>query len=375
MTVYKYFIKVALKNKWIIIMYITIFFVMTLLNSTDAMKREESFVETRLNIGIIDKSMSELSSGLREYLEKENNIVDILEDEEYIKEQIFLEIADAVIIIPEDFDQKVVNKKEAILIYKDDRKPQALQIENQVNKFLAFANITYKDGRFELEDVKEALNESVEVQLLSSGDSYARTGVDSWFRFYYKFTGYVIIGVYIAIIGLVMSDFRDKNVDNRRKISSKRFLDFNKEMYLGQLTLAAAVTAVFIVASMLIMGKKLGEVYYIKYLVNLIVFSFSILCLTFLISNITRNKYAITALSTVLSLGTSFISGVMVPQELLGDKVLAIAKFFPMYYFVKINDSMIKSLLEVRYELFMQLLFAVVFLLIGLIFSKRAQKA
>lgn len=375
MTVYKYFIKVALKNKWIIIMYITIFFVMTLLNSTDAMKREESFVETRLNIGIIDKSMSELSSGLREYLEKENNIVDILEDEEYIKEQIFLEIADAVIIIPEDFDQKVVNKKEAILIYKDDRKPQALQIENQVNKFLAFANITYKDGRFELEDVKEALNESVEVHLLSSGDSYARTGVDSWFRFYYKFTGYVIIGVYIAIIGLVMSDFRDKNVDNRRKISSKRFLDFNKEMYLGQLTLAAAVTAVFIVASMLIMGKKLGEVYYIKYLVNLIVFSFSILCLTFLISNITRNKYAITALSTVLSLGTSFISGVMVPQELLGDKVLAIAKFFPMYYFVKINDSMIKSLLEVRYELFMQLLFAVVFLLIGLIFSKRAQKA
>jgi len=375
MTVYKYFIKVALKNKWIIIMYITIFFVMTLLNSTDAMKREESFVETRLNIGIIDKSMSELSSGLREYLEKENNIVDILEDEEYIKEQIFLERADAVIIIPEDFDQKVVNKKEAILIYKDDRKPQALQIENQVNKFLAFANITYKDGRFELEDVKEALNESVEVQLLSSGDSYARTGVDSWFRFYYKFTGYVIIGVYIAIIGLVMSDFRDKNVDNRRKISSKRFLDFNKEMYLGQLTLAAAVTAVFIVASMLIMGKKLGEVYYIKYLVNLIVFSFSILCLTFLISNITRNKYAITALSTVLSLGTSFISGVMVPQELLGDKVLAIAKFFPMYYFVKINDSMIKSLLEVRYELFMQLLFAVVFLLIGLIFSKRAQKA
>jgi len=64
----------------------------------------------------------------------------------------------------------------------------------------------------------------------------------------------------------------------------------------------------------------------------------------------------------------------MVPQEILGDKVLAIAKFFPVYYFVKANDMSINSILDIRYELIMQLLFAVVFLLIGLYFSKRAQK-
>ena len=75
MTVFKYFIKIGLKNKWVIIMYIAIFFVMTLLNSTDAMKGEEAFEETRLNIGIIDKSNSELSSSLKDYLKEKNNIV------------------------------------------------------------------------------------------------------------------------------------------------------------------------------------------------------------------------------------------------------------------------------------------------------------
>ncbi len=375
MTVFKYFLKIALKNKWIIIMYISIFFVMTLLNSTDAMKREETFVETRLNIGIIDKSNSELSSSLKDYLKQKNNIVDSREDEEYIKEQIFLEIADAVIIIPEDFDKRVINKEEAVLIYKDDRKPESIQIENQINKYLAFANITYANGQFALDDVKEALNEGTEVRVLSNKGESENSRISTWFRYYYNFTGYVILAVYIAIIGIVMSDFRDEKIDNRRKISSKRFLEFNREIYLGQLTLATAVTSIFIIASILLMGRYFGDIYYTKYLVNLIVFSFSILCLTFLINNITRNKQIITTLSTVISLGTSFISGVMVPQELLGEKVLLVAKFFPVYYFVKINDAVINSLSEVRFELFMQVLFAVAFLLLGLMFSKKAQRA
>jgi len=374
MTVFKYFLKIAIKNRWIIIMYVTIFFVMTVLNSNDAVKREESFVESKLNIGIIDNCNSELSNSLRKYLEAKNNIVDTMEDEDYIKEQIFLEVADAVVIIPEDFDEKVIRREESVLVYKDDRKPQSIQIENQINKFLAFANITYENGNFALKDVAEALNESVEVHVLPSGEIEG-SGINTWFKFYFNFTGYVTIALYIAVIGVVMSDFRDENIDSRRRISSKRFLEFNREIYLGQLTLASAVTITFIIASIIFMRENIWNVYFLKYVVNLIVFSFSILCLTFLINNITRNKHAITALSTVLSLGTSFISGVMVPQEILGDKVLAVAKFFPTYYFVRVNESMINSLSDIGFDIFMQLLFAVAFLLIGLILSKKAQRA
>ncbi|HHV45790.1 MAG TPA: ABC transporter permease [Tissierellia bacterium] len=370
MTVFKYFLKIAIKNRWIIIMYVTIFFVMTVLNSNDAVKREESFVESKLNIGIIDNCNSELSNSLKDYLKDENNIVDTVEDEDYIKEQIFLEVADAVVIIPEDFDEKVIRREESVLVYKDDRKPQSIQIENQINKFLAFANITYENGNFALKDVAEALNESVEVHVLPSGEIEG-SGINTWFKFYFNFTGYVTIALYIAVIGVVMSDFRDENIDSRRRISSKRFLEFNREIYLGQLTLASAVTITFIIASIIFMRENIWNVYFLKYVVNLIVFSFSILCLTFLINNITRNKHAITALSTVLSLGTSFISGVMVPQEILGDKVLAVAKFFPTYYFVRVNESMINSLSDIGFDIFMQLLFAVAFLLLGLIFSRK----
>ena len=107
MTVYKYFIKIALKNKWTILGYTIIFFSMSLISGSGATEREPKFMETRLNIGIIDNSNSELSNSLKDYLEEKHNIVDTIDDEDYIKEQIFLERAEAIIIIPEDFQEKL----------------------------------------------------------------------------------------------------------------------------------------------------------------------------------------------------------------------------------------------------------------------------
>lgn len=375
MTVYKYFIKIALKNKGVILSYTIIFFILSIINGGTNAQRETSFMETKLDIGIVDNSGSELSKSLIDYLEKKNNIIPTKPDEKYIKEQIFLQTADAVVIIPKDFDEKVINREKSIEVFKDDRKIESYQIQNQINKFISFANATYENGIFDLSNINSALDEEIDVDLIQSKNNSINQKVNTWFKFYFNFTSYIILAIYISAIGFVMTDFIDKEVENRRKISSIKFLKFNKEIYLGQLTIASFLTLVFILGSVVLKGKYIGEVYFSKYVINTIVFSFSALCLVFLINNITNNKFVISGISTVLSLGTSFISGVMVPQQFLGEKVLTIAKFFPTYYFVRINEMDISSLLDVKYEIFMQLLFAIVFLLMGLYFSRAKQKA
>ncbi|MCF6466077.1 ABC transporter permease [Clostridium sp. Cult2] len=374
MIVYKYFIKIALRNKWAILSYTIVFFILSIINGYNSTGRETSFIETKLNIGIIDNNNSQLSNSLKDYLREKNHIVDVVQDEESIKEQIFLEVADAIIVIPEDFEKKVINKEKAVEVYRDDRKIESMQIETQLNKFFIFLNATYKEGKFDLDGINTALNEKIHVELIKDGGKVRNYGANEWFRSYFNFTGYVIIATYIAVMGLVMSDFTDLNIENRRKISSKRFLKFNREMYFGQLTLASIITLIFILGSIVLKGKYIREVNFGMYVINTIVFSFSILCLTFLVNNITRNKYVINSISTVLSLGTSFISGVMVPQQFLSKKVLTIAKFFPTYYFVRINDMQASSFLDIRYEIFMEILFAIAFLFMGLYFSKTAQK-
>ncbi|NLL71787.1 MAG: hypothetical protein GX238_11745 [Epulopiscium sp.] len=45
-------------------------------------------------------------------------------------------------------------------------------------------------------------------------------GVDKWFKFYYNFTSYVIVAIYITTIGLVMADFTDQKIDSYRQRNS-----------------------------------------------------------------------------------------------------------------------------------------------------------
>lgn len=368
MTVYKYFIKIALKNKAIILGYTAIFFILSIINGTSVQK-ETAFTDTKLNIGVVDNSSSELSNALVDYLGRKNNIVEVDEDLRFIKEQIFLEVLDGVLIIPEDLDEKTINKEKSIEVYKDDRQIASYQIQNQVNKFLAFANGTYEDGSFDLVQVGFALDEGVKVKFMDSNNN-KNANADSWFKYYFNFTSYIIMALYISLIGFVMIEITGEGIERRRRVSSIKFLQFNKEIYLGQLTIASFITAVFILGAIVLKGKYIGEVDFLKYVINMIVFSTAILCLTFLINNLTNDKFVINGLGTVLSLGTSFISGVLIPQEFLGEKVLAIAKFFPTYYFVQINEKTMNSFGDIQYEIFIQLLFGLAFFLIGLYFSK-----
>lgn len=375
MTVFKYFIKSALRQKWVIIGYTAIFFILSLINGANTESKEIEFMETSLNIGVVDESNSQLSQGLIDYLDKNNTISKMDNDLDYIKEQIFLEVVDAVIIMPEDFQTLVVNKEKSIEIVGDDRKMGPLQIENQVNKFLAFANAKYSEGEFNLKEVRSALDKEVEAELVKGDKVSQSTGANIWFKYYFNFTSYIIIAIYVAVIGLIMVDFNNKNIQDRMKISSKTLLKFNVEMYLGQVIIGLIITTIFVLGSIALKAKHFGQVDFLKYLINVYVFSFSILCFTFLINNLTTSRFVINGVSTVASLGTSFISGVLVPQEFLGEKVLAIAKFFPTYYFVRINETKINSYGDIRYELLMQILFGIVFLSLGLYFSKIKQKA
>ncbi len=375
MTVFKYFIKSALRQKWIILGYTMIFLFLSILNGANIDSKETEFMESNLDIGIVDESNSPLSKELILYLSDHNKIVNMDLDLDFIKDQIFLEVVDAVVIIPKDFQNLVQNKEKSLEIIRDDRKMGSIQIENELNKFLAFANAKYQDGDFDLLGVRTALNSEVEVELLKGEEASSATGASTWFQYYFNFTSYIIIAIYVAVIGLVMTDFNNKKIQDRMKISSKTFLSFNKEMYLGQVVLGLLITTIFVLGSILLKGKYISEVPFSKHLINIYVFSFAILCFTFLITNLTTSRFVINGLSTVASLGTAFISGVMVPQEFLGEKVLSIAKFFPTYYFVRINETKINSLGDIRYELLMQVLFGIVFLSLGLYFGKIRQKS
>ena len=375
MTVYKYFLKSALKQKWIILAYAGIFFLLSIISLPGEDKSKVTFIQKSLDIAIVDKSKSELSGSLIDYLDSNNYVTTDEEDIERLTELLFLEVLEAVVIIPRDFEEKVIERGEAIELIRDERRMESFQVANEINKFLSFANATYTKERFDSKKVADVLKEEANVEILAQDNYKRNNGVNAWFKNYFNFTGYVIIAIYVSVIGLVMLEFNDKNIEDRMKVSSKKFLKFNSEIYLGQVTLAIIITAMFIFGSILVKGSAIPEVQFLKYIVNIFVFSFSILGFTFLVNNVTRSRFIISAISTVASLGTALISGIMVSQEFLGENVVRIARFFPTYYFVRANEANISSFWDIRYELLIQVLFGVSFILMGLYFSKVKRNA
>lgn len=374
MTVYKYFLKLALKNKWIIIAYTAIFFMLSIISKPDSSKDKLEFVESNMDIAVVDMSNSELSNALIDNLGSNNTILREENERDKLKELLFINAVQAVVIIPEDFEENVINKRESIEIIRDERRMDSIQISNKINKFLAFSNATYKDNKFDIQKVNEIVKQETKVEVLKLDNYDKNNRSNEWLKSYFNFTGYVIIAIYVSVIGLIMLEINSKDIQDRMKISSKKFLRFNTEIYLGQVTLASIITLVFILGAIVFNSKTRADIQLFKYILNISVFSFSILGFTFFINNIIRNRFIVNAIGTVVSLGTALISGVMLSQEYLGESVLNIAKFFPTYYFVRANETNINSFMDIRYEIMMQLLFGLSFFLMGLYFSKVRRK-
>ena len=77
---------------------------------------------------------------------------------------------------------------------------------------------------------------------------------------------------------------------------------------------------------------------------NALLFTATIVCFAVLVSKLAKKENTITGVMNVFSLGSSFLTGIFVPQELLGDFAIKIGKIFPAFYYVSnIKDIMSKA--------------------------------
>jgi ABC-2 type transport system permease protein len=111
---------------------------------------------------------------------------------------------------------------------------------------------------------------------------------------------------------------------------------------------------------------------------NALIFTIVCLSIGFLAGKYIKSGVAQSAFTNVVSLGVSFISGVFVEQELLGDTVLKIASFTPGYWYVRAVSAIrnlsaysLGNITPVFYDMLIQLGFAAAFVIIALVSAKQ----
>ena len=377
MQVYKCFFRILGKQKGQIILYLSIFLTVSMLVSIQGSDSKEiKFEASSYNFAVFYRDRSEVSEGLAKYLSRDNERKEIEDERETVQDELYNRNIVCAVRIPEGFAEAVqeggeVNMPEIVSV------PGTVYgevFEQKVNGYIRIL-CSYLAGGFSegeaVEKTGSALAEQVEVKLADSRND----GTRSKMYYYFQTLPYIYIAICIVAIGPILIIFNKKDVRDRIHSSSYPMNRINLELYAGMVVTAFSLLAIHLV--MVILCRV--DVFSLKgllFVINESCFLIVSLGITFLIGQIAKSYTVLSMISNIVGLGLSFLGGVFVPLELMGDGMVKVAHFLPSYWYIRACgwiDTFLSgdSFVPLAGFMGMQLLFGAAFISAGLAWAKR----
>jgi len=228
-----------------------------------------------------------------------------------------------------------------------------------------------------VKQVAKDLKIETKVQMKRAEQKSADTGS---VKYFFTYLAYVLINVIVLGVSSIMMVFNNKNLRRRNLCSPISNTSINLQILLGNIIFSTACWGLMIGISFILYRDQMLTTNATYFCINSFIFTLAVLSISFLVGILIKSKNAQSGISNVLSLGMCFLSGVFVPQELLSEDVLAMAKFTPTYWFVKANNDIgnltnfsMDNLSPVFGYMLIEMGFAVAIVSVALVLSKRKQ--
>lgn len=376
MTIFKAFLKILNKNKFIVILYTVILILFGGIN----MQTQESsinFQAVKPDVMIINNDKeTEITNDLINYIKENTNLKEI--KEEQINDALFYREINYVITIPKNFSDDFKNKKNPEITVKSTGDYQASYAEMILKRYMEVAN-TYNeiDEKDLINKIHQTLGKQTTVEITSKLDSNTLERA----AFYYNFESYSILACLIYVICLVLFVFNNEKIRKKNIISSTNYKKINKILLLSNCLYSILVWLIYLIMSIILIGNVMLTSHGIIFMINSLVFTMCATTLAFLVGTILTKKEAISGIVNVIGLGSSFLCGAFVPIEYLPDSVLKIAHILPTYWYIQ-NNEITKTLEKINIDTLQPIfinwaviiLFGIVFMVLTNIISKRKQK-
>ena len=346
MQVFKAFMKVLKKRIIYALMYICIFLGIAIpmsLNSQNPGSTKEMFNRTsksKIAICIYDEDNTPESRAFTEYLAEKYKIKDIKNDEEVIMDSLYYSNVDRFITVNNGFSEKLANGEVDGII--DSRHMHesydSMLLEQDLNAYFSAASAYIAGGEDALtasEKAAEALMTDAEVNILSFS-SAGSENYPSDFSQYYRYMAYILIAAVIGTLCPVLMAMNKKELRFRTNCSCLRLTSYSKQILLGSGVFVLGVWLVFVVAGMILYGGIYHGRAWLAVL-NSLIYAMVSATITILISTFCTNMNIINFVNQIISLGMSFLCGVFVEQEFLGNGILAVSRFLPAFWYIKAN--------------------------------------
>ena len=380
MTVFKTFLKILNKNKFIIILY-TLFLIFFGGFNMQTSESNINFVASKPDIMIVNYDEEKgITKDLIKYIEENSNVVDLKNNEDAINDALFYRDVNYVVYIPKNYNKDFMDGKNPEIEIKSTGDYQSSFAEMLLSRYIKVANIYQKSINSEEElisKINETLSKKSEVEITSKLD----TNILSKATYYYNFANYSIMACLIYVICLILASFKDIKIQKRTIISSTNYKTLNRKILLSNSLFSIILWMIYVVLSFILVGDIMFSIHGIFYLINSFVFTICATTIALFIGNIVSNKNAISGIVNVIALGSSFLCGAFVPMEWLPEGVIKIAHILPSYYYISNNEVLktlelinLNTIKPILLNIIIVLSFSIMFIILTNIVSKRKQK-
>lgn len=378
MQVFKCFFKIVKKNAVGMGIYFGVFLLLSVFMSQfTADTQKVQYEDARLSIAVIDRDGSEASRALTEYMGNRHDLVELNDEKEEIQDALFARLVEYVLIIPEGFGEGLAS--EDPVQTENLKVPGSYTgylVDNQIEAYLKYLRIYLQSG----ESVPNASARAEEVLSNTAKVAMQDMTVLSDMRsvFYYtQYLPFVFIAILAVGISAPLSVFVKKDIKMRNDCGALSLRGRNIQMLSAFMASAGIVWLVFAVVGFFLYNKELDSPGIPYTLLNSIAVLLVSASLAFLVGMNIKNENAKWAMVNVFSLGLSFLGGVFVPQQMMDEKILMVARFMPTYWYVKNNSllgtaAVITDSIKTQFwvGILIQLGFAAAIFTAGLVFTK-----
>ncbi|MDN5314412.1 MAG: linearmycin/streptolysin transport system permease protein [Clostridiales bacterium] len=387
MQVFKACLKIIRHNATAMMIYLGIFIVfVVMITIWNPQTKAEDFTLSKPRVTIINEDISNLvSEDLVSYLSTFAVIADIEDKEENLTDALFFRQTEYILRIPIGFGAAFLSGKNNLELIRTTLPDsyQGAYIDQLINKYLSTAQLYFssdpnRDIKATLTQVRSdlAISANISVKSANSGISF------NSLIYFFIFLAYSATAILILGVTSLMISFQNQDIKRRNFSSPLKLTDYNLQLILGNLMFALASGTLLSLTSLFFFSSLPDTKRWLLLVLNTFVFIFTITCMSFLLSQFIRSRGAQQAAANVVSLGTCFISGVFVPQEMLGDNVLAAASFTPTYWYIRavrlVQHNEHIKLLEANnftQSLMIQIAFATAFIVVALVAARSRRQS
>jgi len=350
MHLYKSFFRLLKRNPTGILIYLGIFIAMLVLLMTisgiDTGTTSEFNASAKITY--VDNDDSALSRGLIEYL-SENNELTSLEgkSDSAILDIVFFGITNYHMTIDEGFGAAVdagETEGAAKIRYNTDFDMSAAiygidaSVNNYINAYVNYRTLGYSDEEAADKAVKLLKDES-RVSIISGDKPETAAGNELVVAQMNQFFCYLSLGFLALGVGHTIIANNEVNVGKRIDASPVTRKKISFANTAGLITSGIVLWIIFMLINVIFgHNTRVFTEYWWVIAINSLMAMLVNCAIASVITafNITSNSLSM--ITNIVSLSMSFISGVFVPQWLLGENVLAIARFLPFYWAVYANN-------------------------------------